>query len=166
MKNYSCEITVRHRDLELFDLTKFSGRSDRNDFLSLAIDASLKSKYTSFQLAPLYRSLSPAAFATGFTLVRTVQVDSETSKMTYAYKLPPTSRTIVRPFQQGRDSEISTPNHLVTTMVASSPLDARSGPALRTIRRRRGTPAASINGPVGVQPGERIRVVCETVWED
>ena len=166
MKNYSCEVAYHRSEVEKFDTAKVTGRSDHNDFLNRLILAALAAKYTRDELVPLNRSMTPSGPASLFQEVSSAEGDDGLVRVSYAYTVPPSSTTAVRLADTDEPYQRIGTGSLVVKMTASTPLDARSGSALRAIRRKRGTPAENTSQPIGTSRNNRVRAVRETIWED
>lgn len=166
MKNYSCEVVYRRSQIENFDTSKVTGRSDRNDFLNRLILAALAAKYTRDELVPLNRSMTPSGPASLFQEVNSNDGDDGLVRVSYAYAVPPKSKVVTRLIDPDEVIPDLSSSKMLTWSKASTPLDARSGAALRAIRRKRGTPAENTSGPIGTSRNNRVRAVCETIWED
>lgn len=163
MKSFSCEVTLTPVEFKQFNRT-VQDRRLGHDQLDVMLIAALSEKYTPDQLVLLNRA-RPPVFHSAFFKVRDVHVaDDGSMVVTYAFVLPVKTRLVKRIFDEQSDTENLAEGDMLGYMSLFCPIDTRTGPMVRAIRRKNGT--LMDEDPVGVSRHDRIRIVISSVPDE
>jgi hypothetical protein len=164
MKTFSCEVSLTAAQSEQFNRT-MKGRRLGHVQLDELLSTALAQKYTRNELVLLSLARPPAPLSAFFE-VRQVRALADGSLITnYAFDAPQRTRLVAKVLDVHDTVNVSD-GDLISDARTFSPLDARTGPMVRAIRRRHGTPKSLASDPVGVSSRDRIRTVIRSVPDE
>jgi hypothetical protein len=164
MKTFSCEVTLKAAQSEQFNRT-MQGRRIGHVQLDEILSDALTQKYTQDELVLLNRARPPAPLSAFFEVRQIRDLADGSLIATYAFDAPQRTRLVAKVLDV-HDTVNLSDGDLISDARTFSPLDARTGPLVRAIRRRHGTPKSVAVDPVGASSRDRVRTVIRSVPDD